>query len=134
MLYAITSNRWISGLFDCESVARDYLYEIPESERSKHTLRELDGLQYPVYLVEDSGGFRFLSEQAAVDDIRAHVPTADEDECCATLYRFDRDYRAQIAGEDTMGLLKHEHIDNQTLSRVQRDGRAGLWIMRRDGK
>lgn len=130
MLYAIVSDCWVSGVFERESDAQAYLQEIPVAERSKHTLGELDGLQYPGYLVEDTEGFRFLTEQAAVDDIRAHAPTADEDECCATLYRFDRDYRPKVAGEDEMGRLKHEHIDNDVLARVQREGRAGLRIMR----
>jgi hypothetical protein len=33
-----------------------------------------------------------------------------------------------------MGWLNYEHIDNEELSRVRRDGRAGLWLMRGDGK
>lgn len=129
MLYAIVSERCVAGLFERESEARLYLQEIVEAERPKHKFIELDGVQYPVYLVEDSAGFRFLTEQAAVEDIRAHALTADDDECCATLYRFDRDYRPAVAGEDELGRLRHEHIDNETLRRVQRDGRAGLRII-----
>jgi hypothetical protein len=133
MLYAIILGRWVSGVFERESDARQYLEEVPEAERSKHTIIELDGLQYPVYLVEDCAGFRFLTEHAAVDDIKAHSPMANEDLCCAMLYRIDRDYRGRVAGEEAMGWLRHEHIDNETLSRVQRDGREGLWIIRGDG-
>jgi len=48
---------------------------------------------------------------------------------CLTLYRIDRDFRAQVAGADEMGTLNHEHVDNEILARVQRDGRAGLWLM-----
>ena len=129
MLYAIISGDWVSGVFERESDARQYLEEVPEAERSKHTVIELGGLHYPVYLIEDSAGFRFLMAEAALADIKGHTPTADDDDCCATLCRFDRDYRAMTAGEYTGEWINHEHIDNEKLSRVQRYGRDGLRLL-----
>ena len=66
MLYAIISGDWVSGVFERESDARQYLEEVPEAERSKHTVIELGGLHYPVYLIEDSAGFRFLMAEAGL--------------------------------------------------------------------
>jgi hypothetical protein len=97
VLYAIITDRWISGVFEREIDARNYLQELPEGIRSAHVLRQLDNLHYPSFLVEDSEGFRFMTEEAALDDISRHAPMANEDECCVTLYRFDHDYRPRVS-------------------------------------
>lgn len=129
MLYAIIAKGWVSGVFEHELAARDYLQDIPEAMRTQHVLRRLDDLHYPVYLVEDSAGFRFMREEAALDEIRTRTPTADDDDCRMTLYCIDHDYRPRVAGEDEMGRLAHQHIDNELLTRVRREGRASLWLM-----
>lgn len=110
--------------------ALEYLSEIPEAQRSKHACRQLDGLQYPLYIVEDSAGFHFMNEQAALDEIRGSERTANDDDCCLTLYRIDQDYRPRIAGDDEMGRLNHQHIDNELLGLVKRQGAFGLRVMR----
>ena len=129
MLYATIANRWVSGIFERERDARAYLQEMPAAVRSKHVLTQLSDLHYPVYVVEDSEGFRFMTCQAALDDIKRRAPTANEDDCCLTLFRIDRDYRTRVAGEDEMGRLNHQHIDNEMLERVHRQGRAALRLM-----
>lgn len=132
MLYATVADRWVSGIFARACDARDYLQEIHDALRSKHVLLELQDLNYPVYIVEDSFGFQFMTAEAALEKIRLCAPTANEDDCCMTLFRVDRDYRPQVAGEDEMGRLHHVHVDNETLGRVQRLGRAGLRLMKAD--
>lgn len=120
MLYATITAGWVSGLFERESDAQLYLQQIPEAERARHKLMALEGLQYPVYLIEDAAGMRFMTPEAALDDIKSHAPTQSDDQCCATIYRFDRDYRPKHAGADEMGSIHHKHIDNEMLSRLQR--------------
>ena len=129
MLYAIMTQRWISGLFESEQTAQQYLQEISTAERDRHSLVALEGLQYPVYLIEDAQGFRFMGAEGALEAIQEQQPVDDEDDCCATLYRFKGDFRPNVAGADEMGKINHQHIDNDTLKRVHRDGVAGLWLM-----
>lgn len=129
MLYAIVTQRWISGLFESEPIAQRYLQEISTAERDRHSLVALEALRYPVYLIEDSQGFRFMGAEAAVEALQGCQPVVDEDDCCATLYRFDSDFRPDVAGADEMGRVAHQHIDNDALKSVQRDGVAGLWLM-----
>ena len=132
MLYVTITDRWVSGIFERAHDARDYLQEIPAPGRSKHILSQFYELNYPVYVVEDSFGFQLMTAEAALENIRKCAPTASEDDCCMTLYRVDCDYRPRMAGEDEMGRLHHVHVDNETLRRAQRLGRAALRLMKAD--
>jgi hypothetical protein len=105
---------------------RSYLQEIPEPARHTYTFWDLNhrSQTYPLYLIEDSEGLCFMTEEDAIDDIKE--PTADDDDCSLTIYRFDRDYRPEVAGADEMGTINHAHVDNEDLARIKSEGRNGL--------
>jgi len=123
--------RWISGVFRSKVAADAYLSLISVSARGKHSVLDLAGLSYPLYVCEDgTEGFCFLTEAEVVADLKQYATERrqeSEDWCYTNLYRMTDDWRPCQPGTDYMGALPHYHVDNWTLDRVEQDGFESLW-------
>jgi hypothetical protein len=124
------SRRWISGVFRSKPAIDAYLALIPDGARAKHTVIELPGLSYPLYICDDELGFRFLTEAEVAAELRRFAGEQrrdDEDWCYTNLYRIADDWRPNRPGTDYMGALPHHHVTNSTLECVEQYGFESLW-------
>ena len=122
--------RWIGGVFSYPDLLEEYLASIPNGDHWKQYVVEADGLSYPFYICEDHQGFRFLSENAVIDELARcshELRRKDDDWCYTNLYRIERDWRLKHPGDDRMGLLPHHHVTNSVLDWIERDGFQALW-------
>jgi hypothetical protein len=123
-------DRWIGGVFFHRDSLEEYLSSILDGEYWKQYVVELDGLSYPLYICEDHQGFRFLSEEAIIDELAeyAHELWRDDESWCYTnIYRIDKDWSPKHPGDDPMGQLPHHHVTNSILEWIERDGFQSLW-------
>ena len=122
--------RWISGIFTLRQSADDYFALIPDEVRHRHSIIEVEGLTYPFYIIEDTEGFRFLSESEAYD-VFVHpsnpLKKHEGDSTYAILFRIEKDWVPKKPGWDYMGLLPHEHVTDATLDLIKREGVAAIW-------
>jgi hypothetical protein len=125
------SRRWVSGVFRSKAATDAYLAQIPSPDRAKHSVLDLVGLSYPLYICEDSAeGFRFLTEAEIVAELKQYATERrreDEDWCYTNLYRITDDWRPRRPGADSMGALPHYHVNNGILRCVEQDGFESLW-------
>jgi hypothetical protein len=70
--------QWISGVFDCRESAEAYLAQIPDAKRSKHSVTDLGGLTYPLYVCEDDKKVRFLTQADAVAELEKYAGACAE--------------------------------------------------------
>jgi hypothetical protein len=63
--------QWISGCFTSREHALGYLREIPESQRTRHTLQVLPR-GFPLFALEDHDGFRFFGRGEILNAIAAY--------------------------------------------------------------
>lgn len=89
-------------------------------------MEELPSLGFPFVVIEDDGGFRFLSTEDARRTLeRADAArVADEERCYFNLYLLTEEFAPDPPGVDEMGLLRHWHIENWHLDQHRRAGWA----------
>jgi hypothetical protein len=122
--------RWIGAVCSRQDALEKYLASI-DGEYWKQYLIEVDIPSYPLYICEEHQGFRFLSEQAIIEELSmyAHELRRKNEEwyCYTNLYRITRDWMPKHPGDDRMGSLPHHHIRNSLLDLVEREGFQALW-------
>ncbi|KQY84071.1 hypothetical protein ASD24_09775 [Paenibacillus sp. Root52] len=103
---------WISGIFDNETTAEQYIDTIPDELKEFQQRIVINNLNYPFYIVERDG-FQFLTEDEVIAVLEQTEVTEDEDEVHFNLYTIESDYQPRMPGTDYMGILRHEHVTNE---------------------
>ncbi|MCG7379105.1 hypothetical protein MH215_18995 [Paenibacillus sp. ACRSA] len=112
---------WISGIFDNETTAEQYIDTIPDELKEFQQRIVINNLNYPFYIVERDG-FQFLTEDEVIAVLEQTEVTEDEDEVHFNLYTIESDYQPRMPGTDYMGILRHEHVTNELIQRYKVEG------------
>ncbi|WP_338542509.1 hypothetical protein [Paenibacillus tundrae] len=124
-MFIIVANKgmrsWISGIFDNETTAEQYIDTMPDELKEFQQRIELDNLNYPFYIVERDG-FQFLTQDEVIAVLEQTEATEDEDEVHFNLYTIESDYRPRMPGTDHMGILRHEHVTNEFMQWYKVEG------------
>ncbi|RCU50573.1 hypothetical protein DU002_09140 [Corallincola holothuriorum] len=97
-------------------------------QKEQTAIKSLD-LSYPFWITEDHNGFAFYSraELKALFNSFLESRLDNDDYCYTNLYMVDEDFRSNIPGKDSMGMLRHWHIENYELGVVEESGIEALW-------
>lgn len=124
-MFIIVANKgmrsWISGIFDNETTAEQYIDTMPDELKEFQQRIELDNLNYPFYIVERDS-FQFLTQDEVIAVLEQTEATEDEDEVHFNLYTIESDYRPRMPGTDYMGILRHEHVTNEFMQWYKVEG------------
>lgn len=122
--------KWVSGVFQAEDVARKYMDLIPDELKVYQELIQIENIiTYPFYIIErQESPFRFLGkdEVIALFDKTDVSEDEDEDEVHFNIYTVDSDYRPMKPGTDYMGILRHDHVTNESIEMYREEGTALL--------
>lgn len=119
--------KWVSGVFQAEDVARQYMDLIPDELKVYHEFIQLENLTYPFYIIErQESPFRFLGKDEMISLFDKTDVSEDEDEVHFNIYTIDSDYRSNKPGTDYMGTLRHDHVTNESIEMYREEGTAIL--------
>jgi hypothetical protein len=127
-MYAIVSSRgthrWLSGVF-LESVdAETSMAALAGQAPTQHVLEPIPIAKFPLFVIEDQSGFRFLDAVEAAHAIAVMpVPAVDGE---PILFAILAEFRPDVDGRDEMGRLKHVHLDHERLTDLRRLGLSSL--------
>jgi hypothetical protein len=129
-MYLIVHNtssrrRWVSGIFQDKSMAKSYLAIIPPNLEPQ--LRECTIDRYPVYLLEADGIEFTLYEEEKINEYIKNITLEeedDEDRSYANIYQIKEDWQSSRPGTDSMGNIRHTHLDDRGILRVRDSGIA----------
>lgn len=116
---------WISGVFQAEDVAGQYMNLIPDELKGYQSLIQVENITYPFYIIERQD-FQFLSRNEVMTLFDHTDVSEDEDEVHFNIYTIDSDYRPKKPGTDYMGILRHDHVTNDFIEMYQEEGSAFL--------
>jgi hypothetical protein len=117
--------RWVSGIFQDKSIAKSYLASIPPNLDPQ--LREYAIDRYPVYLLEANGIEFTLYGEEEINAYINNITLADEDDedrLYANIYHIKEDWQSPRPGTDSMGNIRHIHLDDRGILRVRDSGIA----------
>jgi hypothetical protein len=117
---------WISGVYKNHQDAQDYLSidleEMYESAPSQE-IREIPAQDYPVFFLEDFGhDFFYVTPEELTKNLFNDAKTEDDDHDYCTYYIFRKDYRISTPGQDEMGIIAHDHVDNAQIKYLIQKG------------
>ncbi|MCW3792850.1 hypothetical protein OM416_14765 [Paenibacillus sp. LS1] len=119
--------KWISGVFQAEDVARQYMDLIPEELKGYQEIIQVENITYPFYIIErQESPFRFLGEAEVISLFDHTDMSDDEDEVHFNIYTIDSDYRPKKPGTDYMGTLRHDHVTNEFIAMYREEGTVFL--------
>ncbi|WP_339169181.1 hypothetical protein MKX75_07865 [Paenibacillus sp. FSL R5-0341] len=119
--------KWVSGVFQAEDVARQYMDLIPEELKEYQEIIQVENITYPFYIIErQESPFRFLGKAEVISLFDHTDISEDEDEVHFNIYTIDFDYRPKKPGTDYMGTLRHDHVTNDFIERYREEGLAFL--------
>ncbi|MEO2260377.1 hypothetical protein ABGV43_26100 [Paenibacillus amylolyticus] len=119
--------KWISGVFQAEDVARQYMDLIPDELKAYQEFIQIENLTYPFYIIErQESPFRFLDKDEVISLFDHTDISEDEDEVHFNIYTVDSDYRPKKPGTDYMGALRHDHVTNEFIEMYREEGTAFL--------
>ncbi|RPK29581.1 hypothetical protein [Paenibacillus xylanexedens] len=119
--------KWISGVFQAEDVARQYMDLIPDELKAYQEFIQIENLTYPFYIIErQESPFRFLDKDEVISLFDHTDISEDEDEVHFNIYSIDSDYRPKKPGTDYMGALRHDHVTNESIEMYREEGTAFL--------
>jgi len=70
--------------------------------------------------------FRFLGKDEVISLFDHTDISEDEDEVHFNIYTVDSDYRPKKPGTDYMGILRHDHVTNESIEMYREEGTAFL--------
>ncbi|MBT2284894.1 hypothetical protein J7E78_15230 [Paenibacillus polymyxa] len=126
-MFIIVANKgklkWISGVFQAEEVARQYMDLIPDELKVYHEFIQIENITYPFYIIErQASPFRFLDKDEVISLFDHTDISEDEDEVHFNIYTVDSDYRPKKPGTDYMGALRHDHVTNEFIEMYRKEG------------
>ncbi|PRA08716.1 hypothetical protein CQ043_01675 [Paenibacillus sp. MYb63] len=123
--------KWISGVFQAEEVARQYMDLIPDELKAFQEFIQIENITFPFYIIErQASPFRFLDKDEVISLFDHTDISEDEDEVHFNIYTVDSDYRPKKPGTDYMGILRHDHVTNEWIEMYREEG-AEFLIRRR---
>ncbi|KAA8746935.1 hypothetical protein [Paenibacillus sp. UASWS1643] len=130
-MFIIVANKgklkWISGVFQAEEVARQYMDLIPDELKVYHEFIQIENITYPFYIIErQESPFRFLDKDEVISLFDHTDISEDEDEVHFNIYTVDSDYRPKKPGTDYMGALRHDHVTNESIEMYREEGTVFL--------
>ncbi|MEK4272770.1 hypothetical protein [Paenibacillus sp. FSL R7-0026] len=115
--------KWISGVFQAEDVARQYMHLIPDELKAYQKFIQIENLTYPFYIIErQDSPFRFLGKDEMISLFDKTDVSEDEDAVHFNIYTVDSDYRSNKPGTDYMGTLRHDHVTNESIEIYREEG------------
>ncbi|MFX3647836.1 MAG: hypothetical protein ACE3K2_28520 [Paenibacillus sp.] len=119
--------KWISGVFQAEDVAKQYMDLIPDELKVYQEFIQIENITYPFYIIERQESlFRFLGKDEVISLFDHTEVSEDEDEVHFNIYTVDSDYRPKKPGTDYMGALRHDHVTNEFIEMYREEGTAFL--------
>ncbi len=106
--------RWISGVVATRAEAELNVAAVPESRRHFHTIVEVPGNEFPIFMIE-TNGFEFGGIEFVRQRLRQIEPAGDEDSIHFNVYAFASRFLPEVPGRDEMGGILHWHITDYTL-------------------
>lgn len=123
-MYAIVSSRgphrWLSGILLDRADAETSLAALVVQASTHHVLEAIPIAKFPLFVIEDRSGFRFLDAGGAADVIAVMPPPSVDGE--PILFAILSEYRPDVDGRDEMGRLRHVHLDLERLDELRRAG------------
>jgi hypothetical protein len=127
-MYAIVSSRatrrWLSGIFLDRGEAETSLAVLVVQASTHHVLEAIPIAKFPLFIIEDRSGFRFLDAIGAAHVIAVMPPPSVDGE--PILFTILSEYRPDVDGRDEMGRLRHVHLDRERLDELRRVGLNSL--------
>ena len=127
-MYAIVSSkgshRWLSGVFLEHAEAEASLAALPVQASTCHVLKSVPIAMFPLFIIEDRSGFRFLDAVGVIGALATMPPPPVDGE--PILFAILSEYRPAIDGRDEMGRLRHVHLDHDHLADLRRLGLNSL--------
>lgn len=127
-MYAIVSStashRWLSGVFLEEAAAVASLATLPTQASTRHVLESIPIALFPLFIIEDRLGFRFLDTIGVMDALATMPPPLVDGE--PILFAVLSEYRPDVHGRDEMGRLRHVHLDHDHVADLRRSGLNSL--------
>lgn len=120
------NDRWISGVFEDEEKAKEYIKLIPEILFRYQQFKTVSKVKYPFYIIEVGKEFRYVSSEEIEGEIQNIVAKDDVDYVYFNLYFIRGDYQPKKPGTDYMGILNHIHVDNRFLDFYKHHGMDAL--------
>ncbi|MFL0372973.1 hypothetical protein ACH0BY_03575 [Paenibacillus amylolyticus] len=115
--------KWISGVFQAEEEARQYMDLIPDELKAYQEFIQIENITYPFYIIErQASPFRFLDKDEVISLFDHTDISGDEDEVHFNIYTVDSDYRPKKPGTDYMGALRHDHVTNEFIEMYRKEG------------
>ncbi|WP_340016272.1 hypothetical protein [Paenibacillus sp. FSL K6-1318] len=119
--------KWVSGVFQAEEVARQYMDLIPDELKEYQEFVQVEKITYPFYIIErQKSPFRFLCKDEVISLFDHTEVSEDEDEVHFNIYTVDSDYRPKKPGSDYMGMLRHDHVTNEFIEMYRKERTAFL--------
>jgi hypothetical protein len=121
-----TDRRWISGIFKERHRAIAYMESIPHDIKPPK-LREFRIDSYPVFLLEAKGVEFTLYKEVDIDEYINNIildDGEDEDRLYANIYYLEEDWQSSRPGTDSMGAIRHTHLDDRAVLEVRDSGIA----------
>lgn len=113
---------WISGIFQAEALAIQYMEQIPKELKEYQSLIHVEHMKYPFYVIERHQAFQFLTKDEVIALFDNTDVSDNEDEVHFNIYMIDSDYRPKKPGTDYMGILHHDHVTNDFIERYKEEG------------
>ncbi|WP_458125914.1 hypothetical protein [Paenibacillus sp. Z3-2] len=127
IMVATRNLKWVSGVFQAEDVARQYMDLIPDELKAYQEFIQIENITYPFYVIErQESPFRFLGKDGVIALFDKTDVSEDEDEVHFNIYSIDSDYRPKKPGTDYMGILRHAHVTNELIERYREEGTSFL--------
>ncbi|MGN7411655.1 hypothetical protein [Paenibacillus sp. SAF-068] len=115
--------KWISGIFQAEQVAKQYMDLIPDELKEYQEFIQIGNITYPFYIIErQKFPFRFLGKDEVISLFDHTELLEDEDEVHFNIYTVDLDYRPKKPGTDYLGALRHDHVTNEFIEMYRKEG------------
>jgi len=118
------SRRWLSGVFVDHARAEASLAALPAQASTRHVLEFTPIATFPLFIIEDRSGFRFLDASGVTRALAAMPPEPVHGE--PILFAILSEYRPDVDGRDEMGRLRHVHLDLEHVADLRRLGLKSL--------
>ncbi len=131
-MYIVISKNYrefVAGVFSSKDKSDKFIDRIPDNLGENVKTISIE-MKYPFYITEDHNGFCFYSESEIIqkiDEYISEMDRRDEGWFYTNMYRVDNDFEPRQPGKDNMGLLKHYHVENETLRNIMKNGFNKLW-------
>lgn len=111
-----TGKKWVSGVsLDLVKVTK--IKRNLSATEVRSDIIKVEGLTFPVYIVEMSGFFQYKNKPSIVKLLESLIPAHDENVEHALIFEVPEEFLSKNCVEDEMGGLMHWHITDETLSK-----------------